>query len=689
MAESIDQLRVSFVEETRDLINELEDILLSLESDAVSSEIIDQIFRSIHTIKGSGGMLGFEKVLEVTHDLEDIYDKVRGGDMDFTNELKDISLETIDILKTLLATDEKLNDQDKIRFVNLVRKIQLFEVGEQADSDEDGGDDFAYSSFQNSVITYLIQVIPGLNISKDLSHPKYLVNELSQMGNCLAFAKSGDSVRLNSFDKINKNASWVIILSTKVPQESIEDVFAWVKEYLGVSIKPLIEGDLLAVEEASREITNLKDSIFGKSLKDIEAIANKYVDSIVTVKEEVTEHKGKTEGSSKANNGSSINSIRVATDKIDQLMNLVSEMVTLQARLNLIATEMNNPELLDVSEKYGSFSKQLRDNAFTISLIPFGVSMTRYKRMVHDLAEQLHKKVEFVTDGADTVLDKKIIEQISDPIMHILRNSIDHGIEDPEERKKLKKNVAGKILMKVYHQSNNVIIKIIDDGKGIDLDVIRKIGIEKRLISADQNLSENDILNLIFLPGFSSAKSISNVSGRGVGLDVVKRNIADIRGTIEINTEKGKGTTFTIKLPLTLSIIDGLQVKVDKLDVIIPLFHVDRIATLTNQIDHKGLNQVMILDGSQIPYFDLREDFDIHSPLPERREIVVTSYENEKVALIVDYVVGENQTVLKPLGKHYKKQDFISGGTILGDGSVALVLDINKIVTEFSKIKIK
>jgi two-component system, chemotaxis family, sensor kinase CheA len=686
MAESIDQLRVSFVEETRDLINELEDVLLSIENESVSSEIIDQIFRSVHTIKGSGGMLGFDKVLEVTHDLEDIYDKVRSGDMVFTFDLKDISLETIDMLKTLLASDEHLNDADKVRFTNLCRRIQLFDVQSGSKDDTDDGEEWAISNDTRHYTTFWLQIIPGLNLPRELSHPKHLVNELTQMGHCLAFSKSGDTVKVNNTEKAAKSSSWVIVLSTSAGEEAIGEVFSWVINDMKVTVQPLIKGNLLEIDEAYNELKALGDKIFDTSVKDLRTIAEKY-SSQIKVDEENVQKVGKTglDDTRQAGNGNAISSIRVSTDKIDQLMNLVSEMVTLQARLNLIASESGNPELLDVSEKYGSFSKQLRDNAFTISLIPFGVSMTRYKRMVHDLSEQLNKKVDFVTDGADTVLDKKIIEQLSDPIMHILRNCVDHGIELPEERSLVKKPVTGKILMKIYHQSNNVIIKISDDGKGIDLEEIRNIGIRRNIVAPDQYLTDNELYSLIFLPGFSSAKTVSNVSGRGVGLDVVKRNISEIRGTIEIQSEKGKGTIFTIKLPLTLSIIDGLQVRIASRDIIIPLIQVDRIATLTNEIQDSRINQVMVIDGAQIPYFDLRKDFEIEGDVPERREIVIVSYENEKVALIVDYVVGENQTVLKPLGKHFKKQDFISGGTILGDGSVALVLDINKIVTGFSK----
>jgi two-component system chemotaxis sensor kinase CheA len=307
--------------------------------------------------------------------------------------------------------------------------------------------------------------------------------------------------------------------------------------------------------------------------------------------------------------------------------------------------------------------------------------------MVHDLSEKLGKKIEFVTEGDDTVLDKKIIEQLSDPIMHILRNSVDHGIELPDERIKKGKRETGKITMKIYHQSNNVVIKIIDDGKGIDVREIERIAIKRKLIEKNHTLTDDELLSMVFLPGFSSAKTISNVSGRGVGLDVVKENITEIRGSINIDTDVNINTVFTIRLPLTLSIIDGLQVHIDERNFIIPLYQVSKIYTLDKLERQTNLNQVMILEGEQVPFFDLREDFELGGTPPKRREIVLAGIEKEKVALIVDSVIGENQTVLKSLGSHFKNQEFISGGTILGDGSVALVLDVNKIVTVFSKNK--
>ncbi|HKK82586.1 MAG TPA: chemotaxis protein CheA [Prolixibacteraceae bacterium] len=685
MAETIDQLRGSFVEETRDLINELEDILLSAEVDSVDSETIDQIFRTIHTIKGSGGMLGFDKVLEITHDLEDIYDKVRGGSVEFTSDLKDISLETIDVLKTLLDTNERIDENQKIRFANLCHKIGLYDVNSSPQGKSTANNE---KNKSRDVSTYFIKVIPENTISNELGHPKLLIEELTLMGESMAFSLHSDKVSLNNFSKVNKKAEWIVFLSTVQPIASIENVFEWANESFSLTIEKLSEGDLFAVEGFNAELEKQKNDLFKIQKPQLHDLVKTFSDTIIEQKAE--EKKAAPSQVQESDNdspkdGKIISSIRVSTDKIDHLMNLVSEMVTLQARLNLLSEEIGDERLDNVAEKYGSFSRQLRDNAFTISLVPFGVTITRYKRLVHDLSVQLNKKVEFITEGEDTVLDKKIIEQLSDPIMHILRNCTDHGIEDAEERKAAGKPETGNIHMKIYHESNNVIIKIIDDGKGIDTELMREIAVERGLLTSDQNISDKDILNLIFLPGFSSAKKVSNVSGRGVGLDVVKRNIADIRGTIEIDTEKNKGTTFIVKLPLTLSIIDGLQVHIDERNFIIPLIQVDKILALDKLKSKSMLSQVIDIDGVQVPYFDLRTDFEIGGKVPDRREMVIVSFENEQVALIVDSVIGENQTVLKPLGKHYKNQNFLSGGTILGDGSVALVLDVNRIVTEFSK----
>jgi len=686
MAESLDQLKESFVEETRELINELENILLSIEDELVEHATIDQIFRIIHTIKGSGGMLGYENILAMTHDLEDIYDRVRGNDMDFTNELKYISLETIDVLKFLITDDGNLNSEQKRKFDTICNKIQIF--GGKGAKWEGKSQHTSEQEKDDEVITrtYFLKYLPQKVLPEYISDPAYLIEELSLMGSSVVYALDGLSFSKNQFKGLSPKTKWVVFLSTNEDPSNILEIFDLVQFDAEIILEEITEGDLFSIDAARHELENFTKDIFKKKVEDLYLLSAKYSNQL---KGGIffQQNTNPDLNDSAASNGRIIKSIRVATEQIDQLMNLVSEMVTLQARLNLLSENIKDAELTAVVEKYATFSKQLRDNAYTISLVPFGVALTRYKRLVHDLSEQLGKKVDFVTEGADTVLDKKIIEQLSDPIMHILRNCLDHGLESPDERIFAGKSETGTIRMNIFHKSNNVHIKIADDGVGIDAEKIRKVAIEKGIIEYNQNLTNKELINLVFLPGFSSKEVVSNLSGRGVGLDVVKKNIADIRGVVEIDTEVGQGTVFTIILPLTLSIIDGLQVRIQNRDFIIPLMQVDKILTIDNFKGQGRLNQFMEHEGKQIPYFNLRKDFDIPGEVPERQEIVLVSFDKEQVALIVDFVVGENQTVLKPMGKHYKYQDFISGGTILGDGTVALVLDINKIVIEFSKNK--
>jgi two-component system chemotaxis sensor kinase CheA len=383
----------------------------------------------------------------------------------------------------------------------------------------------------------------------------------------------------------------------------------------------------------------------------------------------------------------SISSIRVSSEKLDSLMNLVSELVTTQARLSLFAEQNNIAELTGISENVQKLSRQLRDTAFSIVLIPIEHMLTRFQRLVRDLSNDLKKDVIFITEGAETELDKTIIESLSDPLMHIIRNSLDHGIEETQERIKKGKPKQGKITLKAFYSGANVHIRITDDGAGIDPEQIREKAISKGIIPPDKKLSNKEILDLVFLPGFSTAKKVTDVSGRGVGMDVVKRKIADIRGEVEIESELGVGTTIVIKLPLTLSIIDGLLVKVEDIHYVLPLSAVDKIYAVERKDLYNKFNNIVVLEGKQVPYFSVRKEFELSESTQDIEQVIVVNFEDNHVGLIVDYVVGEYQAVLKPLGRHYKKQEMISGATILGDGSIALVLDINKIIKLFSKIE--
>ncbi|MBP7170933.1 MAG: chemotaxis protein CheA, partial [Bacteroidales bacterium] len=380
-------------------------------------------------------------------------------------------------------------------------------------------------------------------------------------------------------------------------------------------------------------------------------------------------------------------SIRVSSDKLDHLMNLVSELVTTQARLSLFAEQTNVPGLAPIVENVHKLTRQLRDIAFSIVLIPIENLFGRFQRLVRDLSSELHKEVDFIVEGADTELDKTIIENLSDPLMHIIRNSMDHGIEDTRVRIANGKPAKGKIHLKAFYSGASVIIQVSDDGAGIDPEIIHAKAISKGLVPSDKKMSKKEILDLIFLPGFSTAKKVTDVSGRGVGMDVVKKKISDIRGEVEVESEVGRGTTITIKLPLTLSIIDGLLVSIDSSPFVIPLSSIDKIYAVDKESIYSSFNNLVTLDGTQIPFFSLRKEFNLQPSNEELEQVVVVNFEDNRVGLVVDYVIGEYQAVLKPLGKHYKSHDIFSGATILGDGTVALVMDTNKIIKMFATSK--
>jgi two-component system, chemotaxis family, sensor kinase CheA len=399
------------------------------------------------------------------------------------------------------------------------------------------------------------------------------------------------------------------------------------------------------------------------------------------VKRETVQPSNINEVSNKLKN---ISSIRVSSEKLDDLINLVSELVTTQAGLSLISEKINNPELLELAEDIEKLSRRLRDNTFGMRLIPIENMITRFQRLVRELSHELNKEIIFQAEGSDIELDKTMIEGLIDPIMHILRNSMDHGIEAAETRIQLGKPKQGKILLRAYYSGSNVFIKISDDGSGMDIDKIRQHAIKRGLMLPDSSLGEKEILEMIFLPGFTTTEKITNISGRGVGMDVVKKKISDLRGEVNIETKINHGTTITIKLPLTLSIIDGLLVEIDKAFFVIPLSSVNKCFEFKHEMLTNAVNNLIFVNDGHIPFIYLRKEFEISSPAPEIEQVVVIEYGDTRIGLAVDRVIGEYQAVLKSLGSAFRKQDIISGATILGDGTVALVVDPNKIIGQFT-----
>ncbi|MCP4217525.1 MAG: chemotaxis protein CheA, partial [bacterium] len=376
-------------------------------------------------------------------------------------------------------------------------------------------------------------------------------------------------------------------------------------------------------------------------------------------------------------------SLRVSSEKVDVLVNLVGELVTLQARLSQLSHARNEPELISISEEVERITWDLRDSSMDMRMLPIGSTFSRFKRLVRDLSNNLGKEVELSTEGGDTELDKTVIEKLNDPLVHIIRNSIDHGIESPGKREKVGKERRGNIHLSAYHSGSNVVISIYDDGGGLDRKQIQQKAVERGIITADMELSDKEVYALIFEPGFSTAQKVSDVSGRGVGMDVVKRNIETLRGFIDIDSETGVGTTFTLNIPLTLAIIDGLLVKIGKEHFVFPLSLVESCIEIPHQqiVDAKGQNYIDVR-GQIVPYIYLREKFLIDDEIPDIEQIVIADIKRKRVGFVVDSVIGGHQTVIKSLGKVYKGVAGISGATILGDGTIALIVDSQKLLAD-------
>jgi two-component system chemotaxis sensor kinase CheA len=485
--------------------------------------------------------------------------------------------------------------------------------------------------------------------------------------------------------------SWNIILSTTNSLDAIRDVFVFVEGTASVRIDLLDNGNAddsqvnykkigeILLERGDITTEQLKVALseqlrLGDLLVKNGAVPPEAVSTAMLEQQIVREARAKRVDTPKVEAEASI---RVAANKLDSLVDLVGELVIAQARLTQLATSREDPQLVAIAEDVGRLSAELRDHTLDIRMVPIGTTFGRFKRLVHDLAAELGKEIELATSGAETELDKTVIERLGDPLVHLIRNSCDHGIETPQERTAAGKPAAGTVRLTAYHSGPNVFIEIQDDGGGLNAATLRKKAIEQGLIAEDAVLSEREIFKLIFLPGFSTAKRVSNVSGRGVGMDVVKRSIEGLRGSIQIESELGKGSTIRLKLPLTLAIIEGLLVSVGDANYVLPMSLVEECVELSSQdIENAHGNHLATVRGQRVPYLRLRDWFGLSGERPEIEQIAITTSEGQRIGLVVDDVVGQHQTVIKTLGRMYHDTKGLSGATILGDGTLALIVDV-------------
>lgn len=674
----MDNFQKKFIEEATDLINNLEESLLTLEKKPNDKELIAAVFRIMHSLKGGGGMFGFEAISNFTHNLETIYDEVRNDNLNLTEELLSITFSSVDHLRSLLHPEALKDKMIKKNHDILLAKVEQILKGIDHSESKGASDNVDTDDQTASEKTYFIQFAPNESIMDNGTNPLYLIDELCGLGKSIAYPRLNKVPMLSKLSPNNCYTAWDIFLSTSKDIGEIKDVFIFVEDESELEILKLADYDLLTEKEITDELDEKYEEVDKIDIKQLTKLVQDIDIRKRTKKVSVVE---KLNIFTKEN---VISSIRVDSEKIDQLMNLVSELVTTQASLSLYVEENQVYELNQLSENIENITRQLRDTAFSISLIPIETMLTRFHRLIRDLSAEFNKNIEFITEGAETELDKTLVQGLTDPLMHIIRNSVDHGIEPEKERLEKGKTPQGMIYLKAYYSGAHVVIKVQDDGNGINLEAVRKKAIEKDLITADTQLADKEILDLVFLPGFSTAENITDVSGRGVGMDVVKKKIDEIRGTVDLESKRNVGTTITIKLPLTLSIIDGLLVEIGDTKYVMPLNLVDKIYAVEHEKIAKSYNNLLIIDDEQVPYYNLREEFSVPGKPLDTEQLVTVKYEDKRIGLVVDNVIGEYQAVLKPLGKLYINHDIISGATILGDGTIALVLDTNKIIHEFS-----
>jgi two-component system chemotaxis sensor kinase CheA len=482
--------------------------------------------------------------------------------------------------------------------------------------------------------------------------------------------------------------SWDILLTTTRSIDAIKDVFIFVEDLCDLTIDAIDEeggidadetltrlGDIL-IDRGDLTRQELENVLTQKRPLGEELLARQLVDDDA-LESALLEQQFVRDIRSKRVKDEAVSSVRVASEKLDNLVNLVGELVTVQARLSRTSVLLNDSELETISEQLEMLTWELRDEAFSIRMIPIGTSFGSLRRIVRDLAAEMGREVQLLTEGGETELDKTIIERLRDPLVHLIRNAIDHGIEIPSEREAAGKNRLGTVTISASQTGADVIIRVSDDGRGMDVDAIREKAVRMGLIHVDSHPDPRELFTLVFEPAFSTAESVTSVSGRGVGMDVVRKQVDALRGSIEVDSVTGHGTDIVIKLPLTLAIIEGLQVDIAGDNFIFPLSIVEECVELPKleASSIKGRN-IANVRGDLIPYINLREWFETGSEGSDIQQIVITNRDGIRVGFVVDYVVGEHQTVIKSLGKVYRKVDGISGATILGDGTVALILDL-------------
>jgi two-component system chemotaxis sensor kinase CheA len=655
---SAEQFKQSFREEAREVLVDLEAALLELNENRGDEELVGRVFRALHTIKGSGSMFGFEDLAAFTHNLETAFDEVRNGRLQIGSELIDLTLAALDQIRAMLEEREGAAEA-AVRAEILVKVRTLAGIAGRVPATGRVANAQA-APLGAAIRQWAIHFAPGPDLLLNGANPLLLFAELRQLGGLSLKASMEMVPPLAELDPERCYVSWEMVLASPADRDAVHDVFIFVEDSCELAI------DLAAIPEGE---TGKKDDAVARGLQEPRAAGG---------------------GRRTYDKPDTASSLRVPAAKLDQFVDLVGELVTVQARLAELAARSDDPEVAEVSEEIERLTSALRENSMNIRMLPIRATFEKFRRLVHDLARDLAKDVELTMEGADTELDKSVIEQLGDPLMHLIRNSMDHGIEPKNLRLARGKRATAKIHLSARHSGASVLIAVSDDGGGINSEAVRQHAVDKGMVAADAQLSEAETFALIFQPGFSTAQQVTDVSGRGVGMDVVRQRVEALRGTIEVASQPELGTSVTLRLPLTLAIIDGLLVSVGEACFVLPLASTLECIELSSEdIERANGKHVANVRGEIVPYIRLREHFNVDGARPKLEQIMIVESGEGRFGFAVDQVLGNCQTVIKSLGRVYRHVQAVSGATILGNGQVALILDPERLVQDALRLHSK
>jgi two-component system chemotaxis sensor kinase CheA len=713
---NLDQAKQTYILESQELLASMEAALLSLEDHSDTGEAVHAMFRAVHTIKGSAGLFGLDPIVRFSHLVESVLDRARSHALELSGELVSLMLDCHDHLARLitdLQSDLPEAPETKAEGDLLLERLAPYLAGGLAkaepaappqtvparDPEPDGpGRDCWHIS---------------LRFAKDVLRngmdPLSFIRYLATLGEIVHLTSLfGNLPDRDAFDPEDCRLGLEIELDTRADRATLEDVFEFVREDSHIRLIPphsKVEDYIQLIRELPEE-----DQFLGELLVAGGCLTRHELDDALKIQQQESYGDGAVQGRMlgtiliqenvvpppvvaaalekqkkfQDRQAQELKVVKVSADKLDRLVDLVGELVIASASaharaLRTTAGATQETGLLESTLTVNKLVEEIRDNALSLRMVQIGETFSRFRRIVRDVSVELGKSIELEIHGADTELDKTIVEKLADPLMHIVRNSIDHGIEPAEVRVARGKPEAGTLVLQASHESGSIVIEVADDGGGLNKDRILAKAIERGLVKEGAALTDQEITSLIFEPGFSTAEAVSNLSGRGVGMDVVRKNIEELRGTIEVASEPGVGTTLRMRLPLTLAIIDGFQVEVAGASYVMPLDVVIECLDLAPFLESEQ-NHLINLRGEVLPFLRLREVFRIPGEYPARERVVVIQHGDLRAGIVVDRLQGEFQTVIKPLGKLFRGARGIGGSTILGTGEVALILDVAQMV---------